>query len=455
MMTSGATHLSTATRKLTLLVVAVGASAAERARAEALIAHPRVEGTLTESGSMRALLGASRAADLTLVVGGGARAAVRLRLLNAAGRRSVQLDGVDGLGGNGIDRVVADLATLAHRPGAALAPTRAVSVVVTMLNEVGQVDALVDALEPQLRPGDELIVVDGGSTDGTRERLDSRAASLPAMTVLSRPGTNISAGRNAGIAVATAPVIACTDAGCSPDPDWLLGLRVAFEEPAEPGLVASIPLVEGSSPLQDAQALACYPHPGDDERPTLLVRLWGRLFGQVFTPSLPFARSIAFTKAAWAEVGGFPEELGWVEDGVFGLAIAERHPAVATRDARISWAQRGNLRGTAKMYFRYGIGAAQSRNVGLMLRDAARVVAYLGSVALIAVFGLPAVVLVLAGAAAYYSLPTVRVVRTRAGLLPLALVPVAMGVKDVSKVAGQLTAHVRSVTGRLRPRTAS
>ena len=69
------------------------------------------------------------------------------------------------------------------------------SVVVTVLNEAGQVDALVDALQPQLRPGDELVVVDGGSTDGTAERLAARAAGLPAMTVLSRPGTNISAGR--------------------------------------------------------------------------------------------------------------------------------------------------------------------------------------------------------------------------------------------------------------------
>jgi glycosyltransferase involved in cell wall biosynthesis len=455
MMISSATNMSTATRKLRVLAVAVRASDEERALAEDLIAHPRIAGTLVRSGTTRALLDGSRTVDVTLIAGGGTRAVLWRRLLHAAGRRTVHLDGFAGLEGAGVDTMVSELAMLAHRPGAALRPTRAVSIIVTVLNEAAQVSPLVTALEPQLRPGDELIVVDGGSTDGTLELLESRAATLPAMSVLSRPGTNISAGRNAGISVAASPVIACTDAGCSPEPDWLLGLRAAFEEPATPGLVASIPLVEGSSPLQDAQALACYPHPGDGERPTWLVRLWGRFFGQVFTPSLPFARSIAFTKEAWAEVGGFPEQLGWVEDGVFGLAIAQRHPAVATRDAHITWAQRGNLKGTAKMYFRYGIGVAQSRNVGLMLRDAARVAAYVGSVGVIAFFGWPGAVLVLAGAVAYYSLPAVRVVRTRAGVLPLLLVPVAMGVKDVSKVAGQLTAHVRSVTGRLRSRPAS
>ena len=43
-----------------------------------------------------------------------------------------------------------------------------------------------------------------------------------------------------------------------------------------------------------------------------------------------------------------------MEDGVFGLAVAERHAALATRDARLSWAQRGSLRATARMYHRYG-----------------------------------------------------------------------------------------------------
>lgn len=431
------TALSTATRPLRLLFVA--SSPDEDVRD--LLASDRVDGSVA-AGSIRALLTAAGSADLTVVAGGGLRAALLTRLLSATGRRCVRLGEL--LEG---DRaaVVARLAVLAHRPGAGLEPTVGVSVVVTVLNEAGQVDALVDTLAPQLRAGDELVVVDGGSTDGTLERLRARAAELPALTVLSRPGTNISAGRNQGIAVAANPVIACTDAGCSPDPDWLLGLRVAFAEAPTPGLVAAIPLIEGDTALERAQALACYPHPGDDERPTLLVRLWGRLFGQVFRPSLPYARSMAFTKDAWAAAGGFPEDLGWAEDGVFGLLVSQHAAAVATRDARLSWAQRATLRGTAKMYFRYGIGFAQSRNVGLMLRDAARVLAYGGAVALIALLGWLGVALVAAGAVAYYSLPAVRVARARAGWRVLALVPVAMAVKDFGKVAGQATAHVRAV----------
>lgn len=446
---STATSSSTTTRALRVLVVPGATQGPGAALAEALLAHPRVEGEWLAGRRLGAVRAASRAADLTVVLGQDGRARVLTRMLAAAGRRTVDAADLTAAAAGGTDACVARLAVLAHRPGAALAPTRPVSVVVTVLNEVGQVDALVDALEPQLRGGDELVVVDGGSTDGTLQRLEARAASLPAMTVLSRPGTNISSGRNQGIAVAANEILVCTDAGCSPDADWLLGIRVGFEEQPQPGLVASIPLVEGASPLQDAQALACYPHPGDAERPTLLVRAWGKVFGQVFTPSLPFARSLGFTKEAWAAAGGFPEALGWTEDGVFGLSVARTHATVATRDARLGWAQRADLHGTARMYFRYGIGAAQSRNVGLMLRDAGRVVAYAGAVALLVLFGPWALVPIGVGAAAYYSLPAARVLRTRAGWRTLALVPVAMFVKDASKVSGQLTAHLRVLTGRL------
>lgn len=445
---------ATATRPLQLLVVVAGAPGAELARAREVLADRRVRGHAVElrPGTLRAVLAAAADADLTLVCGRGRPAAAATGMLALTGRRNARLAKVDAPAEADVGRLVGRLAVLAHRPGAALEPGVAVSVVVTVLNEVGQVDALVDAVAPQLRGGDELVVVDGGSSDGTWERLVERAAALPAMTVLRRPGTNISAGRNQGIAAAANPVIACTDAGCAPAPDWLLGLRAAFEEVPAPGLVASIPLVEGESPLQRAQALACYPHPDDDARPGPLLTLYGRLFGQVFTPTLPFARSIAFTKEAWAQVGGFPESLGWVEDGVFGLSVAERHPALATRDARVRWAQRGTLAATATMYRRYGVGAAQSRKTGLIMRDAARVAAYVGSAAALACAGRRAAAPVLAGAAAYFSLPVLRVIRSRAGWGPMALVPVAMAVKDFSKVAGEVQAHAGRIAARRRAR---
>jgi len=47
----------------------------------------------------------------------------------------------------------------------------AVSVASTVLNEVDDIDALVESLMHQTLAPAEVIIVDGGSTDGTWERL--------------------------------------------------------------------------------------------------------------------------------------------------------------------------------------------------------------------------------------------------------------------------------------------
>ena len=193
------------------------------------------------------------------------------------------------------------------------------------------------------------------------------------------------------------------------------------------------------SRFEAAQALACYPHPHDLSRPSLLVRAYGKLFGQVFQPQTPFARSLAFTREAWVDARGFPEQLGWVEDGVFGRAVAAKHACIATRDAEVQWHQRGSLSKTVRMYFNYGIGAAQSGDRGLIARDAMRVAAYLGSALVAARFGRRAVPLLLSGAACYYSLPIARVRHAHGGLRVAAMVPVVMAVKDGAKVAGAAT----------------
>jgi hypothetical protein len=66
---------------------------------------------------------------------------------------------------------VAARAATAARPGAALRGGPDVSVVVTVLNEEAVIDDLVSGLTAQMRLTDQLVLVDGGSTDSTWRRL--------------------------------------------------------------------------------------------------------------------------------------------------------------------------------------------------------------------------------------------------------------------------------------------
>lgn len=332
------------------------------------------------------------------------------------------------------------LALAAGRPGAGLGDGPRVSVVATVLDERAGIDDLVGEVAAQLAPGDEFIVADGGSTDGTLERLEAWAARLESLRVLSTPGVNISGGRNAAVGMASASVIVCADAGCRPAPGWLEAMRLPFAEvELGLGLVAGVPWVEADSALQAAQAAACYPDPGEAARPGLAVRAYTKVFGTGFTPAVPFARCLAFTKDAWASAGGFPEALGWVEDGAFGRAVARREAFGLVTDARVVWTQRASLRSTFSMYRRYGFGAFQSGDRVFVVRDGVRIAAYLGAMGAV-VGGRRSVRAVLAVAAiAYLSLPLLRL-RRRGQLAAAALVPVALATKDLGKVVGEFEA---------------
>ena len=97
-----------------------------------------------------------------------------------------------------------------------------VSVVATVLNEQPAIGRLLESLAAQTRPPDEVVIVDGGSTDGTLELLKEwlRTDTFP-LLVLERPGANISQGRNAAIDAASGDVVATTDAGVRIESGWL------------------------------------------------------------------------------------------------------------------------------------------------------------------------------------------------------------------------------------------
>ena len=220
-----------------------------------------------------------------------------------------------------------------------------VSVAITVRDEVRSIDDLLASLAAQsLVPG-EVIVVDGGSTDGTLERLAAWRDCFPVPLLgLSRPGANIAQGRNAAIAAARGRIVAITDAGVHCEPDWLARLVAPLrdgESPVAPDVASGFFASDPRGPFEVALGATTLPALADIRADRFL----------------PSSRSVAFLRAAWERAGGYPEWLDYCEDLVFDLRLrAGGARFVFVPDAVAHFRPRPSPGAFWRQYYRYARG---------------------------------------------------------------------------------------------------
>jgi glycosyltransferase involved in cell wall biosynthesis len=321
--------------------------------------------------------------------------------------------------------------------------TDGISVVVTVRNDRAAVGELLDALAGQDRTPDEIVVVDGGSDDGTLELLRTSSR----VTVVELPGANISAGRNEGVRRAAHARIACTDAGCRPVAGWLGALAGALDGGAE--LAAGVYRVAARTPFERCLAASLYPSIEEigSASPPLV---WShRLFGRAFAARLATGRSMAFTRRAWESVGGFPEDLYAGEDVTFSAAVVDGGTvAELVPEAEVRWRPRPTWRANARMYRTYARGDVRR---GSPRRHVVRGLAW-AAAPVVAVKGpWSARLAAAAGVGAYVLLPAVRARRERIPVREWWRLPVLVAMKDLSQCAGAVEGAIDEVRGRAQP----
>lgn len=88
----------------------------------------------------------------------------------------------------------------------------------------------VSSVAPQLRPGDELIVVDNGSVDGTEAAIRNWIRlHCPSAKLIVEPEGGTSHARNTAIGAAGTPIVCFLDDDASADAGWLDAIRAAWE----------------------------------------------------------------------------------------------------------------------------------------------------------------------------------------------------------------------------------
>lgn len=303
-----------------------------------------------------------------------------------------------------------------------------VAVIATVLNEEASVAELIDSLANQTRRPDEVIIADGGSTDGTVERIRIAASDRLGVTILHLLGANIAEGRNAAVLNSTSDVIAVTDAGVSLKPTWLEQLVTPFEKRRgrldvvsgffEPAPRTVFELAMGATVLPTK----------DEVNPARF---------------LPSSRSVAFTREAWRQAGGYPEWLDYCEDVVFDLALRKNGCVFGWAPEAIAlFRPRQSPRAFWTQYFRYARGDGKAKL--WPLRHAVRYASYAGALAFLLgsrkrwYLLLPLAL----GGVFHLQKPYQRLIPRLGGLSPaekaeaLAWVPVIRVVGDLAKMAG-------------------
>jgi glycosyltransferase involved in cell wall biosynthesis len=323
---------------------------------------------------------------------------------------------------------------------------REVSLVVPVRDEADNLGPLLDDLRLQEHPPAELVVVDAGSTDGTRELLADRASVWPVLRVLHADGAAPGRARNEGIRGTSRPLVATLDAGSRVGPEWLGALTAAMRtvESGDPPVCIG---VAESDPRSEFERAAGWF--------TLhAFKPLGRA-APISAAYLPGGRNgLCFDRRVWERVGGYPEGLRWGEDKVFLERLRAAGIEIRTvREARVRWRPRRSLRELFRQYEDYGRGDAlarfdrQNELIPLVLYCIG------GALAVAALTGTAvAAVALAAGTGGYLGLFTAAAWRELGSSRALAWIPVIRIAADLGKIRGFLAGSVVVLRGRARRR---
>ncbi len=305
------------------------------------------------------------------------------------------------------------------------------SLIATVRDARPFIEEFLDSIRAQTRLPDEVVVVDGGSTDGTFRLLQAAEG----VTAISETGANIARGRNVAIKAATHDVIAVSDGDCVLAPDWLERILEPLQRGADVSAGFYRPLAR--SFLEICAAAVSLPEPEE------LPSGW-----------LPSARSVAFRREAFEAGGGYPEWLDigedmylnhrWVEAGM----RIERAP-----DAVAYWRVRPSLAQTWRQYSRYAQGDARAGMYGR--RHAIRFLTYGTAAAVVATGRKPLIALAALAGAAYAGRPVARAWRRLSNdsakrAAAVVAVPAMMAFIDAAKMAGYLRGRLGKGPDRLQ-----
>lgn len=221
------------------------------------------------------------------------------------------------------------------------------TLIATVLNEEKNIDNFFKSLFSQTIIPDEFVIVDGGSTDQTIEKIlkqIKRNRKKITIKLFVKKG-NRSIGRNYAIKKASNEIIICTDFGCILDKNWTKKITQPFFD-------KNIDVVSGynkglASNIFEKSLI-----------PYVLV-MEDKIVPDKY---LPATRSMGFRKKVWKKIKGFNEKFSNNEDYDFAKKIEKfKFKKTFARDAVVYWKPRSSINQAFIMFYRFAYGDAEAR----------------------------------------------------------------------------------------------
>ncbi len=322
-----------------------------------------------------------------------------------------------------------------------------VSAIVPMRNERRYIERCLVSLAGQDYPRDrfEVIVVDGGSIDGSRQLVESMRAQLPGLRIVENRGKHTARGLNLGLAFARGDVIVRVDAHAHVAPDFLRASVAALQR-SEADVVGGPIQTVGEGDAGEAVALAIVSPFGVGNA------VWRYSQREQWTDTVPFP---AYRRDVFDRIGPFAEIDGG-EDDEFHYRLRDAGGRILLTPAiHSTYYARRSYWELARQYFGYGqakvvvLSRHPRRTRPRQLVPSAFVLALFIS-AVVALFG-GLLVLPLAGLAGGYlagSLGASFVIARRRGWRHFPRLPLAFACMHFAYGLGFLSGLVRRSLGQ-------
>lgn len=242
-----------------------------------------------------------------------------------------------------------------------------VSVIVPVRNEESSIGELIESLLGQSVWPQEIIIVDGGSSDKTREIIREFINDEDSLRLIEHPDAYPGRARNLGVQQAKTEWIAMTDAGTIIKSDWLANLvrEASSSEGADVVLGSYDPLL--TTFFKECLALAFV-------APAMKA-------GESHLRA-PSTASMMIRKSVWEELGRFPEQLRACEDLLFFDRLARSSHAVRyAPGAVVVWRIPDGFAGAFRRFRTYSMHTLKAGLGGRWHLAVARI--YLGALAVL------------------------------------------------------------------------